>query len=929
MRKLHTLFTTYRFSISSLLTLTLVVLFTNQFSSVSASAWTYARQLVTAAETRWATAPALAPVIVAGPLSSAQLQQMSKEQRHERMRELRAQIRARRVEMARAVSASEKASLASQRDALMAEYQQISESLGGDEPSDAPQAANEPAGSVNESGQLSNRLMIAPPVPSGCTLTATTASNATAQAITDNATTTSTIVVAGAGTYLWDVDALTTITHAFNSDLDITLTSPAGTVVTLTSDNGGSNDNVFNGTTWDDSANPGGTVPHASTGGNNGLVTDHAYVNNTLASPLAPEDKLAAFIGENPNGTWTLRIHDDQGADTGSLANWSLTVNTLPAAPIAGAPGVGSNNTAVAIPDNAGSTTSTITIAGAGPALGQVIATINIPHTFNSDLQVTLTSPAGTVVTLTSNNGGGNDNGFAGTAFVDTADPGNQVPFPTNTFAASNLVTDTIYTNLVAKNPLVPEEALGAFIGQNPNGVWTLTMADTGPGDLGTLNGWRLDITTHSACYVPAPTMTLVDPLNCNGPGDLVSGSVTLVNTTNAPQTGTVTTTLPPSIVGIAGTCVSSIANCTINAAMVSWSGTIPANGTLTYSYQAQIANDVVSGQVLTATTTAVFGNQTGTVTASLTVNCPSQGPGLPHNPQSQISDQKPGSILAYPIYTSDAANAAAQNTRLAITNTNPSRSAFVHLFFVDGSSCSVADSYICLTPNQTASVLASDIDPGTSGYVLAIATDAGGCPTNFNYLIGDEYVKFASGHQADLAAESIAALAGGLTACNAATASSVELKFDGVSYNALPRVLAASSLPSRADGNDTMLIVNRLGGSLLTNASTLGTLFGLLYDDAERAYSFSLAATTCQSRGSLTNDRPRVVPRYDQVISAGRSGWLKISGGTDIGIFGAQINRNANAASNAGAFNQGHNLHKLTLTTTQSVTIPIFPPSC
>jgi len=41
-----------------------------------------------------------------------------------------------------------------------------------------------------------------------------------------------------------------------------------------------------------------------------------------------------------------------------------------------------------------------------------------------------------------------------------------------------------------------------------------------------------------------------------------------------------------------------------------------------------------------------------------------------------------------------------------------------VHLFFVDGATCSIADSLVCLTPNQTASFLASDIDPGTTGYI-------------------------------------------------------------------------------------------------------------------------------------------------------------------------------------------------------------------
>ena len=48
---------------------------------------------------------------------------------------------------------------------------------------------------------------------------------------------------------------------------------------------------------------------------NDGLVTDHVYVNNTLASPLVPEEALGAFIGENPNGTWTLTVSDDEADD--------------------------------------------------------------------------------------------------------------------------------------------------------------------------------------------------------------------------------------------------------------------------------------------------------------------------------------------------------------------------------------------------------------------------------------------------------------------------------------------------------------------------------------------------------------------------------------------------------------------------------------
>lgn len=76
---------------------------------------------------------------------------------------------------------------------------------------------------------------------------------------------------------------------------------------------------------WDDDANPAGQVPYTT---NNGLATDQAYVNLVLASPLAPEEAMAAFIGENPNGTWTITISDDLAGDGGSLDTWTLNFAT-------------------------------------------------------------------------------------------------------------------------------------------------------------------------------------------------------------------------------------------------------------------------------------------------------------------------------------------------------------------------------------------------------------------------------------------------------------------------------------------------------------------------------------------------------------------------------------------------------------------------
>ncbi len=304
--------------------------------------------------------------------------------------------------------------------------------------------------------------------------------------------------------------------------------------------------------------------------------------------------------------------------------------------------------------------------------------------------------------------------------------------------------------------------------------------------------------------------------------------------------------------------------------------------------------------------------------------------PGAAYPAGSDVSDQKAGSLLVYNYYTSGATSGNAQNTRINITNTSSASSALVHLFFV-ADTCQIADSYICLTPNQTASFLTSDVDPGVSGYIVAVAVNGDGCPIAFNYLIGDEYVKTSTGHAANLGAEAFAGIdydgyTCGTTAVLAFTGTELS-EGQSATYNRVPRVLAASSIPSRADGNDTLVIINRIGGNLATGASTLSTLFGLMYDDSESVFSFSVAGG-CQLRGSLSNTFPRTTPRFETVIPAGRSGWMKIWGGEGVGILGSIINANPNAAASAGAFTGGRNLHKLTLTNAAYL-IPVFPPSC
>ncbi|MBK9312782.1 MAG: hypothetical protein IPM55_00815 [Acidobacteria bacterium] len=299
--------------------------------------------------------------------------------------------------------------------------------------------------------------------------------------------------------------------------------------------------------------------------------------------------------------------------------------------------------------------------------------------------------------------------------------------------------------------------------------------------------------------------------------------------------------------------------------------------------------------------------------------------PGVAYPVDGVVSDQKAGSVLIYNIYSSSATSPATENTRINITNTNAYSSIAVHLFFVDGSSCSPADSILCLTANQTASFLTSDFDPGTMGYLIAVAIDGTGKPVPFNYLIGDLFVKFSSGHEANLGAE---ALAANQLPQYSDTDVTVTLAFNGAQYDRMAATVAVDNIPSRVDGNDTMVILNRPSGNMAVGADGIGSVAGLLFNDAENAFSFTFRTVQCQYKFSFSNTVPRTVPRFTTVVPNGRSGWAKMFTYTGAPLLGAVINYNPAAAASATAFNQGHNLHKLTLTNS-TMEIPVFPPNC
>ncbi|MDX2031428.1 MAG: SdrD B-like domain-containing protein [Blastocatellia bacterium] len=405
--------------------------------------------------------------------------------------------------------------------------------------------------------------------------------------------------------------------------------------------------------------------------------------------------------------------------------------------------------------------------------------------------------------------------------------------------------------------------------------------------------------------------------------------SLTVFNAGNFATSGTITVTdtLPAgmtfaSATGTGWTCAPNgqAVVCTSTAALApSASATI----NLTVNVAAQIASSVVN-----TATVSVQGDANST---NNTANDPTTilpAPTTPPPPTANPCATDAGSVLLFPLYTSDAINPLNENTRISMTNTNQNRPISVHIFFVDGSSCNVSDGYVCLTQNQTLSFLTSDFDPGTTGYFVAVAVDELGCPTSFNHLIGQADIHFANGQNGMIPAENFQALyTGNLPGCDA-NSSMATLPLDGLTYSQPANQLAIPMIPSIIDGNNPLLVLVRTGGNLAFGAAPIGSIFGILYNDAENTFSFSFSSTSCQFKQAFTGSFPRTVPRMTSVIPTGRTGWMRLGPSGSYGVAGIFFNNNLTQGSVGTPFNGGIRLPKLRCGT-DTYTLPIFPPSC
>lgn len=200
-------------------------------------------------------------------------------------------------------------------------------------------------------------------------------------------------------------------------------------------------------------------------GNGNGVAGDAYTRTFTINAP-----SLAGSVFHDVNGNGTFNVGEPNFANQriylDSNNNGVFDSNALT---------FGSGTVDLIVPDNNTNwTSSAITVSGTG-TIGDVNVLINATQSWAGDFQFRLLGPNGTIVNLITNRGGSGDN-FVNTALDDqaaTAISAGSAPF-TGSFR--------------------PEQPLSAFNGISGNGVWTLQVRDSAPGDTGILQNWSITI---------------------------------------------------------------------------------------------------------------------------------------------------------------------------------------------------------------------------------------------------------------------------------------------------------------------------------------------------------------------------------------------------------------------------------------------------
>lgn len=218
--------------------------------------------------------------------------------------------------------------------------------------------------------------------------------------------------------------------------------------------------------------------------------------------------------------------------------------------------------------------------------------TVGIDHSFVSDLDIKLRSPAATSV-LVMNNVDTSGNNICQTVLDDES---------SGTSIQGAGAGDAPFTG-----SWIPTTALGAFDGEVANGLWQLQAQDFAIDDTGNIRAFSL-IITPAVCDAPPLTAIVSGTKTVSGTFfryGTITYTVTLTNDGGLSQNDNATDefvdVLPSSLTLVSASATSGVAVATTGTNTVRWNGAIaPLGGSVTITITATVnapANTVVSNQ--------------------------------------------------------------------------------------------------------------------------------------------------------------------------------------------------------------------------------------------------------------------------------------------------------------------------------------------
>lgn len=288
------------------------------------------------------------------------------------------------------------------------------------------------------------------------------------------------------------------LTHAWPKDLDIALESPSGKVSLLMSDACGGTP-LSNASFEINQESLWPLFPEfgACSGGIYRPANYEAPLDTFTSAPGASLSLgLDSFTGEDPNGIWKLHIQDDSQDDSGSLASWTLNVESYvdPSLGYTRVPATGG-----------GSSTDVAVVMSKEIKLPRPIADVDVvlkdlSHRFPEDLNILLVSPAGSGVVLMSDACGSISLLRSNFRFDDAAptmlpDEGNVAECQPVSATVKPSDAETLET-AIAGAPAGPySPGLGVFNGQSATGTWRLYLLDDQAGSEAYIKDFELAIT--------------------------------------------------------------------------------------------------------------------------------------------------------------------------------------------------------------------------------------------------------------------------------------------------------------------------------------------------------------------------------------------------------------------------------------------------